>query len=403
MSADTQPPRSPDDDQQHRLRRLRFATPLERQFQDSYERGARASRVTMMVMGMLMMSLTPLYDTALLHAPAAFLPVSHLLQFGVQIPTIALALLFTVHPQLLRWSIHATIIATTIVALGLTAQHVIGYQNRFEVPYDFPAMAVAAVLILGRLRFRTVLPWVLLTMGVVTAAQLHFIGQPAIYDVIAAWMLTVIAVIAAYLLEYSARQNWYRGRLLEHLATRDGLTGLPNRRHFDDELHRLVREAVREQRNVAVMVLDVDHFKAYNDRYGHPAGDRCLSVVGDWLSQSMQRPHDFCARIGGEEFAAVWYDANPTVAVRLAEALREGINERARERGIAGAEQVNASGGFAQVIAPSQAVSADRITADLVQRADNALYSAKRAGRGRLVFADSDHYTDLKTGNRIDG
>lgn len=393
----------PDQDQKRQLLWLRFDTPLERQFQAGYESGARASRATIMVIGMLMMGVTPLYDSSLLRAPPAFLQASHFLQFGVQIPAISVALLFTLHARLLRWSVPATIGATTVTAFSLTAQHVFGYQNQFTVPHDFPAMTVAAMLILGRLRFRTALPWALLTMGAVSTAQIGFIGLPAVYDAIASWMLTVIAAIAAYLLEYSARQSWYRGRLLEFLASRDGLTGLPNRRHFDLELRRLVREAVRQQRNVAVMVLDVDHFKAYNDRYGHPAGDRCLSVVGEWLGSSMRRPQDFCARIGGEEFAAVWYDASPEIAVQLAESLREGINGLARERGITGAEQVNASGGFAQVIAPSPAVSPDRITADLVQRADTALYSAKRAGRGRLVFADSDHYTDLKTGKRIDG
>jgi len=393
----------PDGDQKRSLLRLRFEAPVEAQFRSAYELSSRTSRVIIMIIGMLMMALTPLYDSALLKAPPAFLTVSHVLQFGVQIPAIAVALLFTIHPRLVRWSTPATIGATTVAAFGLTAQHVFGYQNQFTVPHDFPAMTVAAMLILGRLRFRTALPWAVVTMGAVSTAQIWCIGLPAVYDAIAAWMMTVIAAISAYLLEYSARQSWYRGRLLEFLATRDGLTGLPNRRYFDLELRRLVREAIRQQRNVAVMVLDVDHFKAYNDLYGHPAGDRCLSIVGEWLSSAMRRPQDFCARIGGEEFAAVWYDASPEVAVQLADSLREGIGRLARERGIDGADQVNASGGFAQVIAPSPSVSPDRIKADLMQRADTALYSAKHAGRGRLVFADADYYTDLKTGSRIDG
>lgn len=396
-------PQQPDEDQKRQLLRLRFDAPLEAQFETEYEVSARTSRVTIMVMGMLMMAVTPLYDSLLLKAPAPFLSASHLLQFGVQIPAIAIALLFTLRQSLLRWSSAATIIATTIAAFGLSAQHVIGYQYQFNVPHDFPAMTVSAMLILGRLRFRTALPWAVLTMIAVSTAQVAYIGLPTVYDTISSWMLTVIAAIAAYLLEYSARQSWYRGRLLEYLATRDGLTGLPNRRHFDLELRKLVREAVRRQQNVAVMLLDVDHFKAYNDLHGHPAGDQCLRIVGEWLGSAMRRPHDFCARIGGEEFAAVWFDARPEDAVRLAEALREGIHSLAIDRGIDGGEMVNASGGFAQVVAPSADTPPDRITADLVKRADTALYSAKRAGRGRLVLADDDHYTDLKTGARIAG
>jgi len=396
-------PQQPDEDQKRQLLRLRFDAPLEAQFQADYEVSARTSRLTVMIIGMLMMAVTPLYDGWLLKAPAAFLTVSHILQFGVQIPVIAIALLFTVRPSLVRWSTPATLLATTIAAFGLTAQHVFGYQNQFNVPHDFPAMTVSAMLILGRLRFRTALPWALLTMALVSVAQVWFIGLPAVYDAIASWMLTLIAAIAAYLLEYSARQTWYRGRLLEYLATRDGLTGLPNRRHFDLELRKLVREAVRRQQNVAVMLLDVDHFKAYNDQHGHPAGDQCLRIVGEWLGSAMRRPQDFCARIGGEEFAAVWFDAAPDAAIRLAEDLRDGIHTLAISRGLDGGEMVNASGGFAQVVAPTADESPEHIAAELVKHADIALYSAKRAGRGRLVLADQDHYTDLRTGDRIDG
>lgn len=396
-------PQQPDEDQQRQLRCLRFDAPLESQFKTEYEIGARTSRATIMIVGMLMMAVTPLYDSLLLEAPDAFLTISHLLQFGVQIPSIAIALLFTLRPALNRWSAPATLMATTIAAFGLTAQHVFGYQNQFTVPHDFPAMTVAAMLIMGRLPFRTALPWSLLTMLAVSAAQLSFIGLPAAYDCVASWMLTLIALIGAYLLEYAARQSWYRGRLLEFLATRDALTGLPNRRHFDLELRKLVREAVRRKQNVAVMLLDVDNFKAYNDQHGHPAGDQCLRIVGEWLGSAMRRPQDFCARIGGEEFAAVWFDAAPDAAIRLAEDLRDGIHTLAISRGLDGSEMVNASGGFAQVVAPTADESPEHIAAELVKHADIALYSAKRAGRGRLVLADQDHYTDLKTGDRIDG
>lgn len=396
-------PQQPDEDQKRQLRRLRFDAPLERQFLTDYEASARTPRATIMIVGMLMMALTPLYDSALLKAPDAFLAVSHRLQFGVQIPAIAIALVFTLRASLSRWSTVVTTVATTIATFGLAAQHVLGYQLKFPVPHDFPAMTIAATLVLARLRFSVALPWALLTMLVVSVAQIAIIGLPTVYDAISSWMLTLIAVLAAYLLEYAARQNWYRGRLLEFLATRDSLTGLPNRRHFDLELRKLVREAVRDRRNVAVMLLDVDHFKAYNDEHGHPAGDQCLRIIGEWLGGAMRRPQDFCARIGGEEFAAVWFDAGPDDAIRLAESLRDGIHTLAIARGIEGGDMVNASGGFAQVVAPGASESPDRITADLVKSADTALYAAKRAGRGRLVLADQDHYIDLLTGGRFAG
>ncbi len=404
MIREPRQPVQPDEDQKRQVMRLRFDDALETQFRNEFELGARIPRITILIIGILMIAVTPLYDSALLKAPGDFLTASRALQFGVQIPALALALLITLRPGLRRWSPIAVTLAATITAAGLMAQHVLGHFHHFGVPDDFAAITIAATLLLGRLRFRTALPWALLTLAAATAAQLWVIGLGMAYDAISSWMLLAIASVSAYLLEYSSRQSWYRGRLLEFLATRDGLTSLPNRRHFDLELRKLVREAVRSQRNVAVMLLDVDHFKAFNDQHGHPAGDQCLRIVGEWLGNAMRRPQDFCARIGGEEFAAVWFDAGPEDAIRLAEALRGGIDQLAIARGTDGrTTTVNASGGFAQVVAPSPGESPERIAADLVKQADTALYAAKRAGRGRLVHAGSEHYVDLKTGQRIDG
>ncbi len=378
--------------QRRQLLWLRFDGPVEALFREKFERGAIGSRIMILIASMLMIAATPLYDRWILHAPDAFLKVSHALQFGVQIPSIALALLFTLRPALQRWSAAAMIFATVITASGVMAQHIFGRLLGFDMPHDFAAISVTAVLILGRLRFWVVLPWALLTMILTTWAQLQALGLPAFYDAVSAWMLATISGVTAYLLEYSSRQSWYRGRLLEIQATRDGLTGLPNRRYFDLELRKLIREAARQRQNVALLMLDIDHFKDYNDLYGHPAGDQCLRLVGAALGKAMRRPQDFCARIGGEEFAAIWFDALPDKANELAEALRDSVHGLQIPRSLDGSSFVTASGGFAQVIAPTAGDSPRRIAADLVRRADAALYAAKRAGRARMVM--SGHHSD---------
>ncbi|MDP3294571.1 MAG: GGDEF domain-containing protein [Nevskia sp.] len=376
--------------QRRQLLRLRFDEPLEALFRGQFERSAVGSRAMALIIGMLMIAATPLYDHWVLQAPDSFLKVSHFLQFVVQIPSIALALLFTLRPRLQRWSPAVMIFATLVTASGAMAQHIFGRLLGFDMPHDFAAITVTSMLILGRLRFWVVLPWALATMILTTWAQLQALGLPAFYNAVSAWMLVSISGVAAYLLEYSSRQSWYRGRLLEIQATRDVLTGLPNRRYFDLELRKLIREAARQRQNVALLMLDIDHFKDYNDLYGHPAGDQCLRLVGNSLGKAMRRPQDFCARIGGEEFAAVWFDAQPDKASELAEALRDSVHGLGIPRSLDGSSLVTASGGFAQVIAPTAGDSPRRIAADLVRRADAALYAAKRAGRSRLVMS-GDH------------
>jgi len=97
---------------------------------------------------------------------------------------------------------------------------------------------------------------------------------------------------------------------LEHVATHDALTGLLNRRAFDTRVAQVIAECRRHERPLAVLMFDVDHFKLFNDEYGHPEGDVCLRRVAEALSDSLRRPGDFIARYGGEEFVAVLPDTD---------------------------------------------------------------------------------------------
>jgi diguanylate cyclase (GGDEF)-like protein len=141
-------------------------------------------------------------------------------------------------------------------------------------------------------------------------------------------------------------------------------------------------------------LIDVDHFKAYNDRYGHQAGDHALQRVATTLQTFVTRPQDVLARYGGEEFAAVFYDVEAFDAQELAERMRRAVGTLALDNlGDAGASAITISLGVA-VVEPSQ----ERKPRGGLQLADQALYRAKVKGRNRVELLDQSAYQALKTG-----
>ncbi|MDB5972707.1 MAG: diguanylate cyclase protein [Hydrocarboniphaga sp.] len=171
---------------------------------------------------------------------------------------------------------------------------------------------------------------------------------------------------------------------LETLSLTDELTGLPNRRRFTETLECEWRRALRMRRSLGIAMIDVDHFKRYNDLYGHPAGDVCLSGVAAALAGSVRQGIDLAARYGGEEFALILPDAEMHMALPLAERSRAAVAALAKIHGGADRGIVTVSIGIA-VLVPAE----DQTAARLVSLADAALYEAKRQGRDRVVVAPS--------------
>jgi diguanylate cyclase (GGDEF)-like protein len=172
-------------------------------------------------------------------------------------------------------------------------------------------------------------------------------------------------------------------RQLETMANQDALTGIANRRSFDFLVARHFAQAARQHSPLSVALCDVDHFKPYNDRYGHPAGDECLRRIGSALARCCKRTTDLAARYGGEEFALLLPDTPAEGARHVIEAARAEIAALAlpHEASPTG-KVVTFSAGIA-----TYSEGQDQGPAQLIARADSALYRAKDLGRNRSVSA----------------
>ncbi|MDQ1923087.1 sensor domain-containing diguanylate cyclase [Massilia pseudoviolaceinigra] len=170
-----------------------------------------------------------------------------------------------------------------------------------------------------------------------------------------------------------------KNRSLKLLARNDGLTGIANRRLFDARLDAEFNRAVRDGTSLALVLLDVDFFKKYNDHYGHPAGDACLQFIGQCIRAGRRRAGNLAARVGGEEFAILLPNTDLYGAIVVAESVRRSIASAAREHQANPAGIVTISCGV-HALVPTKGMESKQ----LVEAADKALYLAKSTGRNRV-------------------
>ena len=168
---------------------------------------------------------------------------------------------------------------------------------------------------------------------------------------------------------------------LQRLSMMDGLTGIANRRMFDMSLAREWRRCMRLKKPLSVVMLDVDYFKKYNDRYGHQEGDDCLKAVAQAVQHSAPRPGDLVARYGGEEFVMILSDTDEVGANWVANRIRQQVSALNLLHADAAHGHVTVSCGVSSVI-PSQELTVEM----LFKSADNALYLSKNQGRNTVTF-----------------
>ncbi|MBI9011193.1 MAG: diguanylate cyclase [Clostridiales bacterium] len=169
---------------------------------------------------------------------------------------------------------------------------------------------------------------------------------------------------------------------LSHMSYIDALTNIPNRRSFVDYFTRELSRAKRQHENIALLIIDIDFFKEYNDNYGHVEGDKCLFLVASLLKKALKREIDFVARYGGDEFVAVMTNIDYDGAYLVAEEMTSNISEHAIEHTYSPIEDVISItiGGYSLI--PENDISMEHI----IHRADNALYKAKDRGRNQIAF-----------------
>lgn len=252
-------------------------------------------------------------------------------------------------------------------------------------PFYFAGLPFRAGLFASALAFAAEL---------IAAQALHLPPQLALR--VGGFLLTTLltCAVAAWLIERRARRAFLESELIGELAQQDVLTWIKNRRMFDEGLGRLWRQAMGESRPLAILLMDIDYFKAYNDRYGHQAGDAALREAAQAIQRCARRPLDLVARYGGEEFGVILFNTNPAGAQATAEAMRRAVQALSIEHtGSRCGDVLTISVGVA-VVEPT----AWRNPYGALQLADEALYQAKSKGRNRVELMDDIAHRLLVTG-----
>lgn len=375
--------------------RLKFDDPdLERRFRRAHlaKNRAQISRNLMLGIGFVIgfSALTHVVLPGAVHGPL------DLIRLTVLGPIFLIALIL-VHSRLYqRWYPIVCPYGAMLFGVGVVVLAVIAASQGISLIASVVLAMIYNYLMLG-LAFRPALSASLLVL-VSYPIIATLAGLPAsqrLVDVGVLLFSNAIGAIVCYSLERANRTNFLESQLLIETARRDGLTGIANRRTFDEHLDRVWAQAAREGRPLTLLMIDIDHFKSYNDRFGHQAGDECLRRVAWSLSSHARRPLDIAARYGGEEFAMVLYDASRQHAEDMARQIQAGIEALAIAHAASpvSGKRLTVSIGIACV----QPMS-DRSHYGFIQLADEALYAAKERGRNCIVIMDKE-YGELTTGS----
>ncbi len=256
-------------------------------------------------------------------------------------------------------------------------------------------LVMLLIFVLCRLQFRFGLMVALFIVGI---CQPFILQSTSLLSISGREIILLLGLLlslpGSFLIERSLRQNYLQVRLLslqnreveeanrqlQYLTAIDGLTLIANRRTLDSTLATEWVRAQRKQQSLSLLMIDVDHFKRFNDTFGHPAGDSCLRQVAETLRSHVRRPGDLAARYGGEEFAVVLSGTDAHDALLIAENIRMEILSLSIPHPESNHGHVTVSIGCATLV-PERSGSPSL----LYERADQALYRSKRSGRNRVM------------------
>ncbi|GAB6268351.1 MAG: GGDEF domain-containing protein [Smithella sp.] len=383
--------------------RLRFNEELEREFQQDYERRYFAHMQIAGIIGLVVFLASGILDLIWMTEMAGR---TWFIRLVAGIP-MSVPLLISFwgkfkqrigeHYMQLFICIVAASAVGGLIAISLNSREPYNYYY-----YNAVTVAMIIVFVLSRIQFK----W-----GVISAIIMLFslnvglIGFGPTSNNLAIVVITnfvfigsaTSALIGTFLIERSLRQNYLQSRLLsvenrdleesnltlQYLSAIDGLTQIANRRSLDRSLAIEWQRARRKREPVGFIMADIDHFKMFNDTYGHQAGDECLRIVASLIKDHARRPGDLAARYGGEEFALVLTNSSAEQARIIAEQVRKKIMETTIKYKKSVSTNITASLGVASMVPGIGQANPDA----LILEADQAMYRAKRSGRNRVMVS----------------
>ncbi len=364
---------------------LLFSGRIESEFRKSYCKLIRPQFIIALIAAFILIVAFEIMDHVFI--PSGRVIWTTIVRFGVILPVVVASGLASMVKRFQSAIFPLIFVSSLVAGLGIVAIFHINYHNAGYIRYESLILTTAIVYFLSGLLFRMSLACCGLVMAayfttaILTGVSGSVIASSGLFLV----LMNVIGTGGCYIIERAIRSNYLHRKILKEMAEHDGLTGIYNRHTFNENYGRLWRQAARDRKAVAVIMIDVDHFKPYNDNRGHLAGDRCLIQIAGALARYERRPLDIVARFGGEEFIVVLYDTDTDHVRDASEQIRAGIAGLRIEHGSSDAGPfVTVSVGSA-IMVPGPATEPQ----ELIRLADEALYRAKGLGRNRVVMSDA--------------
>jgi diguanylate cyclase (GGDEF)-like protein len=379
--------------------RLTFDEPLESEFRRWYAEHTRsrvrnAMWIAMGNMLVVMLAGGPFREMR----SAIFGPENQLivdvLRFGFIVPSSIAMLVVSYTPLYRRWFAFTAQIVAPVHALSFVVMDILMHPRGYSLSSWMPLVVLAPYFLYGMLHAQAVRTALLIVLAYAVGGEFAGVtGPQRVFDMFVIAFACAIGGAIHFSFQRGVRRNYVAKQVLSESANRDSLTGIHNRRMFDEHMQRLWQQGMRERVPLALLLVDLDHFKAFNDRCGHQAGDACLAKVASVLPVAARRPFDLAARYGGEEFAVLLYDAHRDRVEEICRQLHASLQKAALEHPCSPVSPLVTFSIGAACVEPS----AGRRPEGFIQLADEALYAAKERGRNRTVIMDREYET-LTTG-----
>lgn len=371
------------------FRRLSFAPKLEREFRLHMRADQRTSTVVCIItalgiwLAFIALDLSRL--NTLRELSAGHLDVEFAMALRLSTLAAIVALLYVLLARRLPRAYHR-LSMLVLMLIGTTSAFIADMYKLRDLPQADLAQLViiAAVFLPVGLTFYQSLGIALFIAVLTTGLGLVMLDEVHMLEHIRLSLLLFFAVfvsaVGAYLREYAQRDQFLLRRILHNHAMSDALTGIDNRRSFEQHAAIALLQGRRDRVGVVFAVLDIDHFKKYNDRYGHQAGDRALGQVAGAIASCLRRPMDMVGRIGGEEFAIVLYGADAEQARRMLGTVIDAVAI------LAIPHEASETADCLSVSIGAACFDGSETLEQLYRRADLMLYDSKRNGRNRLTL-----------------